>query len=84
MYDHDFEIMASLSMSDEEERAFLIYEAVQKLDSCSQISRKQALAAGKLDEVCPLCLRVFLAHITDSIVRECKRSPCHYDPPKRV
>lgn len=84
MYDHNFEVEASLSQADEEERTFLIYEAVLKLDRCSQISRKQALAVGKLDEVCPLCQRVFLAHDTNPVVLGCKRSPCHYDPPQRA
>lgn len=84
MYDHDFEKEASLSEAEEEERVFLIYEAVLKLDRCGQISRMQALATGKLDEVCPLCRRVFLAHITDPVVRGCKQSTCHYDPSARA
>ncbi len=53
------------------------------LDFCSAISRKQALAAGAKDEVCPKCQKVFFAHDTSVVVR-CHNNPCHYDPQQSV
>lgn len=71
-------------MFDDEDKDLLIEDVAAKQDLCGQISRKQALAVGKLDEVCSMCSRVFLAHITDPVVRGCKQSPCRYDPPSRA
>ncbi len=69
---------------DDKDNDLLVEDAVAKQDLCGQISRKQAITAGNLDEICPLCSGVFLAHVTDPIVRGCKQSPCHYDPPTRA
>ncbi|MFZ2049107.1 MAG: hypothetical protein WAV25_02330 [Minisyncoccia bacterium] len=70
-------------MLDAEDRDILIEDAASKLDLCGQISRKQALARGEKDEVCPLCSRVFLAHDTNPVVSGCHESKCPYRPPKQ-
>lgn len=63
----------------------LIRVEVSKSNLLAQISRAQALAEGKQDEVCPKygCTTVFLAGDSNPVVRGCKHTPCHYDPPKR-
>ena len=54
--------------------------ALKSLDAQGRLSHRLAIEAGKADECCRICPRVFLAHLDTSIV-DCSRGErCAFSP----
>lgn len=62
-------------------RTDFLDRAIKESGDCGRVARELAIENGNQDEVCKLCLRVFLAHESVSKIDCDREGGCHYDPP---